>query len=270
MKPAALISILFALILLTGALSVACRRDLQDSAVMATRPAAVNFLSDSDLDGLPDAIELRSSADRANFRRWFTAIAEMQFYEMSDAWNVEQRDCAGLVRFAMREALRPHDRLWLQRMGKNYSPFAPDVRAWQLERNPLGEKIFRTDFGTFAEADLSAGKFSEFADARTLKTHNAIFISRDPRQARGGDLLFYQQPWVQKYPYHVMIFLGEAREASAGASDWVVYHTGSSQDDKGTVKKVQLSVLQQHPDKRWRPVENNQNFLGFFRLKMLE
>jgi uncharacterized protein YfaT (DUF1175 family) len=29
-------------------------------------------------------------------------------------------------------------------------------------------------------------------------------------------------------------------------------------------------VLDGHPDKRWRPLENNPNFLGFFRLKMLE
>src|SRR2546429_5592992 len=44
---------------------------------------------------------------------------------------------------------------------------------------------------------------------------------------------FFQQPWVQKYPYHVMIFLGRARVDSEGASDWVVYHTGSS-DRKST------------------------------------
>jgi len=30
-----------------------------------------------------------------------------------------------------------------------------------------------------------------------------------------------------------------------------------------------LSVLDQHPDKRWRPVLQNQNFLGFYRLKLL-
>jgi hypothetical protein len=262
-------SAVFILMLSFSALLTACSRASQATPI--SRPAAtVNFLSDDDRDGLPDAIELRSAADRENFRHWFTAIAEMQFYEMSDAWNVEQRDCAGLVRFALREALRPHDRLWLQRMGKNYSPIAPDVKAWNLERNPLGEKLFRTDFGAYAESDLSAGKFSEFADARTLKTHNAIFIGRDRRQAKSSDLLFYHQPWVQKYPYHVMIFLGEAREAAENASDWVVYHTGTSQDDKGMVRKVRLSVLDGHPDKRWRPLENNPNFLGFFRLKMLE
>jgi hypothetical protein len=35
-----------------------------------------------------------------------------------------------------------------------------------------------------------------------------------------------------------MIFLGWLRVAPNGAPDWVVYHTGSSPIDKGTVKKV--------------------------------
>jgi uncharacterized protein YfaT (DUF1175 family) len=67
----------------------------------------------------------------------------------------------------------------------------------------------------------------------------------------------------------VMIFLGASRMASNGAQDWVVYHTGSSPTDNGTVKKVELSVLDHHPDPRWRPGESNRNFLGFYRLKIL-
>lgn len=233
------------------------------------RPPAINW-NDSDDDGLPDIAELHSFDDRANFRRWFTGIAEMQFYQLSDEWNAEQRDCAGLVRFAWREALRRHDRAWFQKMGEGYEAWTPDVRAYNLERSPLGEKLFRTDYGTFQESDLSNGKFSEFADARTLLNYNSRFVSRDRRQAQAGDLLFFHQPWVQKFPYHVMIFLGAARHEAEGAADWVVYHTGGSPSDEGTVKKVRLAVLNQHPDKRWRPVENNQNFLGFYRLKILE
>jgi uncharacterized protein YfaT (DUF1175 family) len=231
--------------------------------------AAVNLWSDSDGDGIPDAAELRSYDDRENFRRWFTGIAEKQFYELSPAWNGEQRDCAGLVRFSMREALRRHDRPWFQRMGSQYEPMAGDVRAYNLENGPLGEKLFRTDFGTFKQSDVQDGKFSEFADGKTLKNHNSTFVSRDRRQAKPGDLLFFYQPWVQKYPYHVMIFIGAARMEGEGAADWVVYHTGSAPEYGGTIKKVRLSVLDHHPDKRWRPVETNPNFLGFYRLKIL-
>lgn len=233
-------------------------------------PSSEAKLIDSDNDGIPDVAELRSFQDRDSFRRWFTAIAENQFYQLSDQWNAEQRDCAGLVRFAMREALRHHDRIWFQKMGPGYETVAPDVAGFDLDQNPLGEKIFRTDFGSFHESDLRNGRFSEFADGRSLKNFNSVFVTRDRREAQPGDLLFFYQPWVQKFPYHVMILLGPARIAPSGAQDWVVYHTGSSPTDQGTVKKVQLAVLDHHPDPRWRPVESNHNFIGFYRLKILQ
>jgi uncharacterized protein len=242
----------------------------QKAEFSSTDRVSKTELVDSDNDGIPDIIELRTYQDRDSFRRWFTAIAETQFYQLSDQWTAEQRDCAGLARFAIREALRHHDRVWLQKMGSAYQTVAADVGAFDLDHNPLGEKIFRTDFGSFHESDLRDGRFSEFADGRSLKNFNAVFVSRDRREAVAGDLLFFYQPWVQKFPYHVMIFLGPARIAPNGAQDWVVYHTGSSPTDKGTVKKVELSVLDQHPDPRWRPVESNKNFLGFYRLKILQ
>jgi uncharacterized protein YfaT (DUF1175 family) len=224
---------------------------------------------DADRDGFPDRDELRSFDDRRNFASWFTAIAEMQFYSPSDEWNRDQRDCAGLVRFAMREALRRHDRSWFNRVGAQYEAIAPDVRALQLSNGELGEKIFRTDYGAFKAGDLTDGKLSEFADARTLKNFNTVFVSRDRRRAEPGDLLFFHEPRNPRYPYHVMIFIGRARHAGEGTDDWVVYHTGSSPTDNGTVKKVRLAVLDQHPNNRWRPVENNRHFLGFYRLKIL-
>jgi uncharacterized protein YfaT (DUF1175 family) len=267
----------FALAAIMGLAGSGCGKSRADGAkpstALSTRPPSTAVWADSDVDGIPDAAELSSADDRESFRRWFAYIAEMQFYGLSEAWNEDQRDCAGLVRFAWREALRGHDRIWFQSISKGgevYEALAPDVKAYDLKRSPLGEKLFRADFGSFQQADLAAGKFSEFADARTLKNHNVTFISRDRRRARRGDLLFFHQPWIQKFPYHVMIFIGDARHGGEGAGDWVVYHTGSSPDDKGEVKKVRLAVLDHHPDRRWRPVENNPNFLGFYRLKILE
>lgn len=224
---------------------------------------------DSDKDGIPDASELGSFCEREKFRSAFTGIAEMQYYRISDQWNKEQRDCAGLVRFAWREALRHHDRAWFRKMGPGYESLATDVST-NIDQRPLGEKLFRTDFGSYQITDLAEGKFSEFADARTLKNFNSRFISRDRQLAQSGDLLFFHQPWVQKFPYHVMILIGDSQIDTKESRDWVVYHTGASAVDEGAVKKVQLSVLDQHPNKRWRPVESNPNFLGFYRLKILE
>jgi uncharacterized protein YfaT (DUF1175 family) len=240
------------------------------SSSAAISPLAHTASLDSDNDGLPDTAELQSFMDRENFRQWFTLVAESQFYHLSDQWNAEQRDCAGLVRFAWREALRRHDRTWFQKMGPGYSAVAPDVSRYNLEQGPLGEKLFRISFGVYKDGDLSNGGFSDFADARTLKNFNVRFISRDRHNAEPGDLLFFYQPWLQKFPYHVMIFLGRAKLSNELANDWVVYHTGASPTDEGTVKKVELSVLDHHPNKRWRPIESNPNFLGFYRLKILD
>ena len=223
---------------------------------------------DNDNDGIPDAAELTSFAARDSFRRWFTRIAEMQFYRISDQWNREQRDCSGMVRFAWREALRHHDRLWFQKMGPGYEAIAPDVKTSDDGRT-LGDKLFRTAYGRYETSDLQNGNLSEFADARTLKNFNVNFVSRDRHEAQPGDLLFFYQPWVKKFPYHVMIFIGDESLNAEGANDWVVYHTGASPTDEGTVKKVRLSVLDHHPDPRWRPLESNRNFVGFYRLKIL-
>ena len=257
----------------------ACRRGQAGAPPRAERvreeARAAATWDDSDRDGIPDRAELRSFNDRENFTRWFTAIAEEQFHRPSKEWNEPQRDCSGLVRFSWREALRRHDRAWLRRDGGGLEPVAPDVSAYTLEDGPLGEKLFRTAPGPFRESDLKDGNaFDEFADARTLKDFNTEFVSRDRRRARPGDLLFFHQPWAQKYPYHVMIFLGSPRRAEdvdgGAAGGWVVYHTGATAADAGTVKLLRLADLDRHPQARWRPLANNPRFLGFYRLKILE
>ena len=270
-KPTRALALLFLpVILVLGYVSISRSSGparLRANPEPAAKRSELNPNADLDQDGIPDKVELRTFNDRENFRRWFTWVAEMQFYNLSDQWNPDQRDCAGLVRFAWREALRPHDRLWFQKMGENYDPVAPDLTPNITAQ--LGGKLFRTKPGAYAPSDVADGKFSEFADAQTLKQFNVDYVGRDRKQAKPGDLLFFHQPWVQKYPFHIMIFLGEPRIASEGTSDWVVYHTGASAHDAGTVKKVRLAVLDQHPDKRWRPILTNPNFLGFYRLKIL-
>src|SRR5476649_1647772 len=58
-------------------------------------PSSAATLMDSDNDGIPGTAELRTFQDRESFRRWFTSVAEIQFYQLSEQWNVDQRDCAG-------------------------------------------------------------------------------------------------------------------------------------------------------------------------------
>jgi len=253
-----------ALLLVAGA----CRQ-VETSSVQAEtpRPSNVNPALDSDADGFPDVMELRTEGERANFRRWFTAIASAQYDSISSEWQSAQRDCAGLVRFAWRETLRHHDRQWHERVG-GVGEVSADINHATLTRYPLGASLYRVAEGAFKDEDYVANRFDSFADARTLKNHNTTFIGRDRRDALPGDLMFFHQPFVGRYSYHVMIYLG-AGETNEEARALVVYHTGASPEDAGSVRRVRFDVLARHPDQHWRPVNTNRHFLGFYRLKIL-
>ncbi|MEI6157471.1 MAG: DUF1175 family protein, partial [Atribacterota bacterium] len=68
------------------------------------------LLTDSDHDGFPDVSELPTESDRMVFRDLFVNIARSQIHQESELW--QDKDCAGLVRFAYREALKRHDESW--------------------------------------------------------------------------------------------------------------------------------------------------------------
>jgi hypothetical protein len=115
-------------------------------------------------------------------------------------------------------------------------------------------------------ADASA-RYAEFADARTLVNWNARRISRDVSSLQPGDLLYFRQP-EQRQPDHLMVFVGRSFFDPQHA-DWVVYHTGPTEDGPGEVRKVRLQDLSRHPAPRWRPLQSNPQFVGVFRLSLL-
>jgi uncharacterized protein len=194
-------------------------------------------------------------SDQAAFRSWFVLLADLQFEDRAE----EVTDCAALVRFAFREALRAHSPEWARRVRLPFAPAFPDVRSGpQPDRN--GWPLFRT-------TSTGPGQFAEFADARTLMTLNARRISRNIGALQPGDLLYFRQA-AQTQPDHVMVFVGRSffdREHT----DWVVYHTGPSDAGPGEVRKVRLHDLLQHPSARWRPLASNLAFAGVFRLAIL-
>jgi uncharacterized protein YfaT (DUF1175 family) len=195
------------------------------------------------------------ASDRAAFRAWFVLLADLQFEQPS----AEVTDCAALVRFAYREALRSHTTEWARRVRLPFVPAFPDVRA---RPKPVGQTwpLFRVSPG-------EPGRFAEFADARTLVTLNALRLGRTTAGLQPGDLLYFRQPG-QSQPDHVMVFVGRSffdREHS----DWVVYHTGPMDEGRGEVRKVRLADLAQHPSARWRPMTTNPRFVGVFRLSVL-
>ncbi len=213
-------------------------------------------------DGTPDFLRLTDPADQAAFRRWFTLIAEYQAVRPSSAVPSEIVDCASLLRYSYREALKRHDENWLMATRIDVPAAPGEIRAWSYPHTPLGTALFRVQPGPFEPGDLSNGAFSQFADAKTLVQRNAYFVSRDVRSALPGDLLFYRQ-FGQSSPWHSMIVI-----RSGGGAE-VVYDTGPDHSQPGELRRVLLSELLDHPQPQWRPLAGNPNFLGVYRWNIL-
>lgn len=199
-------------------------------------------------------LRLADESDRAAFRGWFVLLTDAAYYRPP----AEVTDCAALVRYAMREALRPHTAEWLRVADLPVAAALSDVRSRPEATDGL-LPLFRVDGGN--------GPMAEFADARTLVRWNARLISREASAARPGDLLYYRQ-LEQRQPDHLMIVVGPSR-LDPSADDFIVYHTGPDDRGPGEIRKVRMADLLKHPAPRWRPVPSNRAFIGVFRLVAL-
>jgi uncharacterized protein YfaT (DUF1175 family) len=222
--------------------------------------------SDTIGDGTPDFLRLHDPADRITFRRWFSLLAEAQYFR-GRALPSEIDDCAALLRFAYREALRSHDTAWAREMTLPVPASASDIQQYQYPYTPLAAALFRVRGGSLQANDLRDGSFAQFADVETLWRHNTHFVGRDLSRARPGDLLFFRQDG-QRMPFHAMIFLGRS-QIELGNQPYVVYHTGPSGRSAGEIRRVALAQLLNYPDARWRPISANPGFLGVYRWNIL-
>jgi uncharacterized protein len=229
-------------------------------------------LADTFHDGTPDFLRLDSPSDQDAFRRWFVLIAEFQALRPPNEVPSEINDCAALLRYAYRNALRAHDASWYREMQFEPCSALPSPEKYRYPFTPLGAALFRVRPGSFLPADFKDGAFAEFADAKTLKDFNTFFLSREIRDARPGDLLFYRQ-LEQNSPFHSVIFIGRSPwlpdETPDAAENLVVYHTGPIGNTAGEMRRLSVAELLQHPSPRWRPVPGNSNFLGVFRWNIL-
>ena len=221
---------------------------------------------DSIGDGTPDFLRLHDPADRAAFRRWFTLLAESQYYRGKPV-PAEIDDCAALLRFAYREALREHDAAWAHAM-------ALPVPAVGSQRSAISVSVYSAGGGAVPRARgklcsrrSGDGAFAQFADAETLWRHNTFFVGRDFARVRPGDLLFFRQDG-QKMPFHAMIFLGRS-QIESGDTQFVVYHTGPAGKFPGEIRRWSVAELVNYPEARWRPVASNPAFLGVYRWNIL-
>ncbi len=192
---------------------------------------------------------LRTAADRDAFLRWFTFLAEAQYFTPMAQRSGEIVDCSSLIRYAYREALRLHDAAWAR---------IPSVELYNYPRTPTGAKLFRTGPTTFGE----------FADAQTLCRYNAHLVNRDLGSAHSGDLVFYRHSQARS-PFHCMILLGPS-QMTPSSQRFVVYHTGPDGTTDGGIKRLTFEELLHFPDARWQPIDRNPAFLGVFRWKLID
>jgi uncharacterized protein YfaT (DUF1175 family) len=182
-------------------------------------------------------------AQTAAFRAWFVTLVADQVMRPSPRWV--HRDCAGLVRFAVNEALKSHDARWRHAMGwSSEQPSPPDV-VLQPDQLDL-QALWHT-------AD---GKTSAYASALAMVQLNTRFVGKSRTRALPGDLLFFDQGDEQ----HLMVWTGRA----------VAYHNGAApQPTDNGLRWQPWERLQSWSDTRWRPSEHNPNFAGLFRLAFL-
>jgi hypothetical protein len=239
-----------------------------EKADAATPPAR----SDNFGDGTPDFLRLDSPSDQEAFRRWFSLIAEFQALRPPKDLPREIIDCAALLRYSYRNALRDHNAAWIRETQIVPSTAVPSIEKYQYPHTPLGAALFRVKPGKFQPSDVKDGTFAEFADAKTLEGLNTFFLSRDIGAARPGDLLFYRQ-LMQDSPFHSMVFVGRSQwnvDGPGNADDVLVYHTGPIEKGPGEMRRIRMVELLRHPSPQWRPVPGNSNFLGVYRWNILK
>ena len=223
-----------------------------DRQLTARRRVLRAFAAGAAVCAAPAALALRgpvteqvrlSQAQTRAFQAWMLRIISAQI-EQGPTPRWHHRDCAGLVRFAVNEALTPHDAKWLRANG-----IASDRRLPpELNLTPA-QAALRNRWVQ------SEGTVGHFVTALALVQNNSRFIAREISQALPGDLLFFDQGDEQ----HLMVWMG-AR---------IAYHTGTVTPEDNGLRTVDIDQLTTWKDTRWQPAVNNPNFAGVFRLSFL-
>jgi hypothetical protein len=201
-------------------------------------------------------LRLPDEGDRNAFCRWFVAILEQQLEgDPSPAWEPAQHDCAGLLRFAFREAWGPHTEAWRDRVGFTGPPAAGDP-------GPGAGGPWRYAFPT-------PDGWRPFAKGQYLRSLACVPLGRDVALARPGDLLFFARGGARAQPDHAMAFV----RPDLDGEPMLLYHTGPERtggtSNEGEVRRVRLDDLLHHPDADFRPLPENPAFIGVYRWKVL-
>lgn len=210
--------------------------------------------------GSDDALAFLAPHDEHAMRVAVARLALEQAQALSPRWDAQQRDCAGLVRFVYREALRVRTTAQIDQVGVPSALLLPLVSDAARQLFPSYPNIWATGFDGQGHE-----RFGAYADAETLVGHNFRRVAMRPEDGLPGDLLVYRKALEADEPYHLMLLAGEDRAGRELAGRGLaVYHNGSAGPD-AAVRIVPLADLDRSPDPVWIPDERNPHFLGVFR-----
>jgi uncharacterized protein YfaT (DUF1175 family) len=210
---------------------------LAGCAAAAASPAAFALTS------TPVQMVRLSQSQSRIFQSWMLRIIVAQL-ERGPSPRWQQRDCAGLVRFAVNEAFAPHDARWLRANGVGHDGRLPPELALTEAQAALRIRWVQGD-----------GAVGNYVNALGLVHNNARFVTREVGQALAGDLLLFEQGDQQ----HLMVCMGHR----------IGYHNGTVSATDNGLRSVGIDQLMNWRDTRWQPASNNPNFAGIHRLSFL-
>lgn len=204
--------------------------------------------------------------EEPTLREAIVTVALSQAKKASGNWHPDQRDCAGLVRYAYREALAPRTREQERFYPKGVHPPALGFHPQQLL--PTYPKLWRVGWD-----NLGGFAHDSFADAETLLSFNFRKIGRAVELAKSGDILAYKRETETGEQFHLMLFVGDGNTPQRSLA---VYHTGAepvrlprrtgyvAPRTEHQVRVVPTHSLLESPEPIWIPSKHNPYFLGVF------
>lgn len=190
-------------------------------------------------------------SEENRFRTAIVNLALFQAKSISLNWTQEQQDCAGLVRFVYREALK-------KRTVKQRNLLKIPVNLYFPSLTDDTRKLFPHYPNIW---EVSKKNYSSFADAENLITYNFNFISKEISDLELGDLLVFNKNESSLEPWHLMIYVGKENNKPLA-----IYHNGEKNKD-AKIRIVSIFDLMNSPDPQWLPSKNNPFFMGIYKWK---
>lgn len=174
-------------------------------------------------------LSLSSKIFAFSTKAYFSETALRQADNPDLSWSLEQRDCAGFVRYVYARTFKTKDALWVNRWGKK-SHYLRAEELISFNFNP----ILKLKYDEFSYGGLDT-----------------------------GDVLVYYNP--TKSPseaWHLMLILFPVdRKVN---EPLIIYHNGAM-DTTASVRKIWWRQLFDSQWTQWRPDGKNPFFRGFYR-----